>query len=190
MMETKLSLERVIWLFEKHETLRIHNTARASTLITANSIVIAANTFLVGRLWNYFFYFKLDFWSLLADALICIGIILSFALAITSLFHALNSFIRHNRTSEDIFGKVPIRFFVHSRDTVNNLKSFNQFKNMLNSTTEKELHEYIVSDFYTVLRLHEYGYQKLRVSASYFIRSLYFLFLNILTTMTLTYIDL
>ncbi len=185
-MKTKLSLDRIIWLFEKHEILRVHNTDRASSLITANSIVIAANSFLLGQFWSYYINNALGLGSIV-DVLIYFPVVLSFAFAIISIFHALNSFIRHNKTSEEIIGEVPVRLFIHSRDTANVLKDFDQFQNALNDTTEKELHEYIVSDFYTVLRLHEYGYQKLRTSSRYFIKSLYFLFFNILIAMTLLY---
>lgn len=187
-MRTKLSFDRIIWLFEKQENLRIHNTSRASTLITANSIVIAANTFILGRFWSGIINVKLlDIWYF-NDILINLPIIISFSLSIISIYYALNSFIRHNKHSEDIVGKIPERLFVHSRDTFKKIHGFVQFESELNKTTEDDLYNYIVRDFYTVMKIHEIGYQKLRKSSRLFIQSLCFLFFNILVSTALPYI--
>lgn len=78
-MKTKLSIDRIIWLFEKQENLRIHNTSRASTLITANSIVIAANTFIIGSFWSGVVNVKIfDIWyinDILINLLIIINVL-------------------------------------------------------------------------------------------------------------------
>lgn len=188
-MKNENKLDRIIWLFEKQEKLRYHNANRASTLVTANSIIIAANIFIIGRFWSslYNFSYNVSNWYL-GLILINLPILISFGFSVLSIFYSLNSFVRYKKTSNEILPDIDERLFVHSRDTVNKITDFEHFKYSLSQLNDKNFEKYLTADYWTVTNLHELGYQKLRVGTKYFVWSLYFLFFNIFISTLMTYL--
>lgn len=172
-MKFQLDFKTIVWLLEKQENLRLHNTERASTLITSNSIVIAAYAFLIDNYWSSLeqpHNFHKLFYLVAAIGFVLSGI---------SIIYATRSFVRHKKYSEDLIGNMPKRLFVHSRDTISKYSSYHEFKEGLSDTTEDKLIDHIVSDYYTIMSMHEYGYRQIKISTKFFLISLYCLVLDV-----------
>jgi hypothetical protein len=137
----------------------VRPTNRASVFLSANALLLGAGEILLGQYVQELARIPISTRLLLSGSA---GVnLLLVALSMANGARALVSL----KTSRQLFGDdIPERLFFHHPDTVRAARAFQDFRKLFVNQTRPEALDYAIGELWTVIKQHNYRYQKLRRS--------------------------
>jgi len=160
--------ELLLWLIDRFDNLRASVNNNASIVVSANALMIAAVTFLLGIVVELTSPLKA-----VSRDLVILCCVVSFALLMASIYFSVNAIANVFKTSRRLIRPdVPTRFFFNQRETLEKWKSFDVFsKNFRDMDAEKFL-ELGIAEFWAISTTQNVRYSNLRWAIRFFVAAI------------------
>jgi hypothetical protein len=176
-MTDKERLDLVRWLIERYDERKASVAGRATTLLKANALLLAATTFLIDQLLSMSDTHQFNSSEKL---ILLISIILELLLLGLSTAIATSGMANIWKTSRQKHGPEVMRLYYYPRQTFEEFKTLSAFIDSFRIIDEKMLTEYSIGHLWVIT--NEYGerYKNLRRATRFLVLSIVPLILSIL----------
>jgi hypothetical protein len=159
----------VRWLIDSYDERKASVAGRATILLNADALLLAATTFLIDKLRA-----MTGQLSLTEQLILIISIALSLIFLVLSIAVATNGMANIWKTSTQKFGtEAPQRLYFYPRQTFNTFKTFSSFLNSFQEISEKQLTEYALAHLWVITREYKERYQNLRRATHFLVFAIF-----------------
>ncbi|MEE8483813.1 MAG: hypothetical protein V3S46_04365 [Nitrospinota bacterium] len=182
-MAEKDRLSMLTWLIDRYDVLRVAISRRAAIVLSADAILVTATVFLFGKFLGGYSDApettgtgeKYMIALIIIFAVTAIGL-LSLSI-ISATYSIVNVWIKsHELTGED----TPRIYFLHARDTYEDLKDFTSFRKKLADTTDDDMLKYAEAELWRVTVATYYRHADLRRAIQFLYYAIFPFFMTLL----------
>lgn len=163
MMSCNDQLDLIRWLIDRSDKLRESVASRAAIVVSANALLLAGTTFLLGQTLS-----NLGQRSPIERVLLvmCVGV--TFLLLVISLVSATSGIINSWTVSRRTFGDdVPEQLFISSFASVEAFSSFKPFKEGFDKTDKEQMVTYALGDLWLIQNIHRRRHQRVEFAIKF-----------------------
>ena len=172
-MEDKNYAEKyanITWLIDRYDVLRVAISRRAAIVMSADAVLVTATLFLFGRFISG--YVDQPIPSTLGIKIviffIIILVLITIAMLLLSMLIATSSIVNVWIKSHDMLGiGTPQIYFFHARDTYEDFKDFNKFKEKLDNTSAEDMLVYAEAELWRIIVATYYRHGDLKRAIRY-----------------------
>jgi len=160
--------ELLLWYIDRFDSLRASVSNNASIVVSANALMIAAVTFVLGIAVDQTFPLNttLRDWVILCCAV-------TFALLMASIYFSVNAIANVFKTSRRLIKPdVPIRFFFNQRETLEKWDSFDTFSKNYKEMDREKFLELGIAEFWAISVTQNMRYSNLRWAIRFFVTAM------------------
>lgn len=156
-------LDLIRWLIDRTDRLRESVASRASLVVSANALLLAGTTFLLGQTLSDLGQRPLTERILLV---ICIGVTLLFL--IVSLVSATGGIIGSWKADRQMLGDDALeQLFISSVASVKAFNSFKSFKQKFDKTDKEQVLSYALGNLWVIQNVHYRRHQKVEFAIKF-----------------------
>ncbi len=162
-------LDLLKWLINSYDERRASVADRSGTLLSADSILLAATTILIERILS-----NVSSYSSLELVVIMVAIGSCLLLLIRSITLATTGIIVSAwKTSEQVHGdNSPSRLYFYPRETFKTFKTFSEFAGSFQTLSKKKMIDFAQGQLWAITGEYHKRYQNLRQAMRYFLISI------------------
>ena len=150
----------VYWLIERYDQQRQSLEQRAAIVLSAAAILVTGLAFLFQMvLTNSKFVSLSVFFKGIIVSLFCLGFLL-LLISIIICMSVVTHIFKYSRTL--IGDDPPVRYFFHFFDTLEQVRTFEDFRSLYNKSTIENLLDYALSHLWSSLHLYAHRYTLVR----------------------------